>query len=106
MKTHSVETSFGTLTLHEDAGAIVALHWGAAARQDHTDLLEEAAAQLRAYDAGSLEAFDLPLEVRGSALQRRVCEAMLAIPFGYTQTYGAPALRRDTWNQCPPRVGG
>ena len=88
MKTQSVDTSFGTLTLREDAGAIVALDWGRAPKADRSDLLTEAAAQLRAYDAGALENFDLPLDVRGSDLQRRVCDAMLAIPFGYTQTYG------------------
>ena len=67
---------------------MTAVRWGAAAREDESALLDKAVEQLRAYDAGTLEVFDLPLRVKGSDLQRQVCDAMLAIPFGYTQTYG------------------
>ena len=51
-------------------------------------MLEEARWQLLAYDAGTLEQFDLPLRVKGSDFQRDVCAAMSAIPFGDTCTYG------------------
>ena len=67
---------------------MTAVRWGAAAREDESALLDKAVEQLRAYEAGTLEVFDLPLRVKGSDLQRQVCDAMLAIPFGYTQTYG------------------
>ncbi len=43
---------------------------------------------MRAYDAGQLEQFDLPIRIKGSPFQQAVCEAMQAIPFGYTRTYG------------------
>ncbi|MBD3662328.1 methylated-DNA--[protein]-cysteine S-methyltransferase [Sulfitobacter aestuariivivens] len=88
MKRRSVETQFGQLTLTEEAGAIVAVDWTRAEHLDASELLDEAARQLVAYDAGTLEAFDLPLSVRGSAFQRDVCAAMSAIRFGYTRTYG------------------
>ncbi|WP_114294933.1 methylated-DNA--[protein]-cysteine S-methyltransferase [Pseudosulfitobacter sp. DSM 107133] len=88
MNLHDVPTQFGTLCLTEDDGAITALSWQASGRTDDTDLLREAAAQLRAYDAGALELFDLPLRVAGSGLQQKVCAAMSAIPFGFTRTYG------------------
>tara|TARA_R110002110_G_scaffold92155_40_gene240013 strand:+ start:2575 stop:3030 length:456 start_codon:yes stop_codon:yes gene_type:complete len=88
MNTRSLSTQFGDLTLSEDAGAIVALGWGHAPRQDNTALLHEATRQLAAYDAGKLEAFTLPLRVAGSNLQRAVCAAIAAIPFGETCTYG------------------
>ena len=88
MRLRSVETSFGILSLQEEQDALTAVRWGAAAREDESALLDRAAEQLRAYDAGTLEVFDLPLRVKGSDLQRQVCDAMLAIPFGYTQTYG------------------
>ena len=51
-------------------------------------MLEEARRQLLAYDAGTLEAFDLPLLVKGSDFQREGCAEMSAIPFGETCTYG------------------
>ena len=76
------------MTLTEEAGAITALDWTRGKRDEGSDLLDEAARQLVAYDAGELEVFDLPLNVQGSAFQRDVCDAMSAIPFGYTRTYG------------------
>lgn len=83
----TVETQFGPLTLHEDAGAIVRLTWEAGG-VDETPLLIEAARQLRAYDASQLQVFDLPLAVGGSDFQKTVCAQMEAIPFGETVTYG------------------
>lgn len=88
MKRRSVHTQFGLLILVEEEGAITSLDWGRRAQDDPSDLLDEAAAQLRAYDQGQREVFDLPLRVKGSAFQRDVCDAMSAIPFGYTRTYG------------------
>lgn len=88
MKTLTVPTQFGDLTLVQDGDAIVALDWKVADVQDDTPLLKEAARQLAAYAAGTLEVFDLPLQVKGSKLQQDVCAAMSAIPFGFTLTYG------------------
>lgn len=88
MKQRSIHTQFGDLTLTEDNGAITALDWFWAERQDASTLLDDAAAQLAAYAAGAREDFDLPLHVKGSDFQRDVCAAMSAIPFGYTCTYG------------------
>ena len=88
MNSISVDTRFGRLGLEEDDGAIVKVIWDGADAGAVTPLLAEAAAQMRAYDAGKLEDFDLPLRVGGSDLQKDVCAAMCAIPFGYTRTYG------------------
>ncbi|WP_425045884.1 methylated-DNA--[protein]-cysteine S-methyltransferase [Primorskyibacter sp. S87] len=84
----AIETRFGRLGITEADGAIVAVNWDGKDEGVVTPLLKEAAAQLVAYDSGELETFDLPLRVDGSALQKSVCDAMLAIPFGYTRTYG------------------
>lgn len=88
MNLHDVPTQFGILCLTEDDDAITGLSWGASGRTDDTALLRDAAEQLRAYDAGTLERFDLPLRVAGSDLQQKVCAAMSAIPYGFTRTYG------------------
>jgi len=83
----TLDTILGPLSVEEQDGAIVRLCWSP--QQDgRSALLQEATAQLRAYFAGQLKAFDLPLRVAGSDFQRAVCEAMLAIPFGETRTYG------------------
>ncbi len=88
MKLRDIQTQFGALTLTEDKGAIVRLSWGVSGSKERSDVLDAAARQLAEYDAGTREQFDLPLAVGGSQLQRDVCTAMSAIPFGYTVTYG------------------
>ena len=88
MKRQTVKTQFGNLTLVEEGDAITGLDWTRVVHDDHSDLLAEAASQLAAYASGEREEFDLPLQVKGSAFQRDVCDAMSAIPFGYTRTYG------------------
>ena len=47
--------------------------------------------QLEAYFAGSLRAFDLELDLRGTPFQQQVWRALLEIPYGRTTTYGALA---------------
>ena len=84
----TVKTRFGDLCLVEEDGAIVALRWDFARHEAGSPLLEKAARQLEEYDAGARQAFDLPLRVTGSDLQRAVCDAIHAIPFGETVTYG------------------
>jgi methylated-DNA-[protein]-cysteine S-methyltransferase len=51
-------------------------------------LAERAARQLERYRDDPDAKFDLPLQVEGSPLQRRVWNAMCAIPRGRTRTYG------------------
>jgi methylated-DNA-[protein]-cysteine S-methyltransferase len=88
MATIAVDTRFGRLGLVAEAGAIVRVVWDGVDDAPDSVLLQEAAAQMRAYDEGRLQRFDLPLRVRGSAFQRAVCAAMRTIPFGFTRTYG------------------
>jgi len=83
----TIPTQFGPLTLWEEDGAIVRLDWDGNGT-DETPLLARAAGQMRAYDQGALQAFDLPLRVAGSDFQRAVCDQMALIPFGDTVTYG------------------
>ena len=51
-------------------------------------LAESAAMQLEKYRADPDTEFDLPLLVEGTELQKRVWDAMCAIPRGKTRTYG------------------
>ncbi|MFL4470456.1 methylated-DNA--[protein]-cysteine S-methyltransferase [Tateyamaria armeniaca] len=88
MRYRDIDTQFGALTFGEEDGAIVRLTWGTSGRADSSDVLDAAADQLAAYAAGTREVFDLPLRVAGSQVQRDVCAAMSAIPFGHTCTYG------------------
>ncbi len=51
-------------------------------------VFDDAAAQIAAYFDGSLEAFSVPLRLVGTSFQTRVWEALRAIPFGETLSYG------------------
>jgi methylated-DNA-[protein]-cysteine S-methyltransferase len=56
-------------------------------------LAERAAHQLERYREDADAAFDLPLLIEGTAFQRRLWEALCAIPRGKTLTYGELARR-------------
>ncbi|MBO0857159.1 MAG: methylated-DNA--[protein]-cysteine S-methyltransferase [Chloracidobacterium sp.] len=56
-------------------------------------LFLEAAVQLRAYFAGELIEFDLPLATGGGPFQRRVWAELRTIPYGSTVSYGEIARR-------------
>jgi methylated-DNA-[protein]-cysteine S-methyltransferase len=56
--------------------------------QDPTrPVLVETGRQLEEYFAGRREQFALPLDMIGTAFQRKVWNALLTIPFGETRTY-------------------
>lgn len=64
-------------------------------------LIERARMQLDEYFAGRRRRFDLPLAPHGTAFQRRVWQALAAIPYGETRSYaqlaatiGAPSATR------------
>ena len=105
-----VPSPIGPLLLTSDGQALTGLHLSAPGSEgDAPDALSasgvtgdartwrraEAAApfpaaraQLAAYFAGRLTAFDLPLAPPGTEFQRRVWAALAAIPYGTTTTYG------------------
>ena len=52
--------------------------------------------QLSEYFAGNRREFDLPLNARGTAFQKRVWTALCDIPYGETASYGATATAIGT----------
>jgi methylated-DNA-[protein]-cysteine S-methyltransferase len=67
-----------------------------AIRNDANALLERATRQLRAYFAGDLRVFDLPLDMQGTAFQQRVWDELLKIPYGETRSYMQVAVAAGT----------
>jgi methylated-DNA-[protein]-cysteine S-methyltransferase len=63
------------------------------AEDDGHPVLVDAARQLEEYFAGRRTAFALTLDVEGTAFQRQVWSALLAIPFGETRSYGEIAAQ-------------
>jgi methylated-DNA-[protein]-cysteine S-methyltransferase len=55
--------------------------------------LPEARTQLHDYFAGTLQGFDLPLDLRGSPFQLSVWHALTTIPYAETRSYGEIAAQ-------------
>lgn len=98
----SFETDLGHIAITAQDGAVTGLGWGQSDTQDADPVLCDAIRQVRAYFAGTLTAFDLPLAVRGSDFQKAVCDEMCGIPFGETVTYGDIAQKLNV----PPQAVG
>ena len=58
-----------------------------AANNPGNPLLAEAISQLRAYFAGQLRRFELPLDLAGTEFQKRVWLELTRIPYGETRSY-------------------
>jgi methylated-DNA-[protein]-cysteine S-methyltransferase len=93
----TISSPVGPLALEARDGALVALRFGAGPPDAGEDpVLDAATAQLRAYFAGELQAFELPLAPRGTPFQQEVWAALRRVPFGATTTYGELAARLAT----------
>ncbi len=92
----SYNSPVGPLSLFEADGEIVAVEWGWPASEEPTPMLERARDQMHAYFNGTLTRFDLPLAPHGTDYQRKVWDALLAIPYGQTLSYGAFAKTLTT----------
>ncbi|MET7285537.1 methylated-DNA--[protein]-cysteine S-methyltransferase [Streptomyces sp. NPDC005573] len=69
-------------------------------------LFQEAVRQLDAYFAGELKEFRLPLRTHGTEFRERVWEALDAVPYGATTTYGEIARRIGASRAAVRAVGG
>ena len=97
MKQHTViDSPYGPLTLVATDGALSGLYM---TDQRHRPPEEtfgapddtpfgETIDQLKAYFAGELKEFDLPLRLDGTPFQRTVWEQLRRIPYGETRSYG------------------
>jgi methylated-DNA-[protein]-cysteine S-methyltransferase len=97
-----MESPVGQLTLVSDSTSLVALLFEPAqaemqgqfprATQGEDWILQAAKVQLEQYFAGRRRDFDLPLAPHGGTVfQRAVWQALTAIPYGTTVSYGAIA---------------
>jgi methylated-DNA-[protein]-cysteine S-methyltransferase len=109
-----IESPVGQLRIVEHDGAITAIEFEPfrdsdgrprGGRDDEHPLLLEAARQLRAYFAGELREFDLPLEPGGTAFQRRVWDELRRIGYGETASYGELAHRLGLHRGAARAVG-
>jgi methylated-DNA-[protein]-cysteine S-methyltransferase len=91
-------TPVGELVLVGSARGLRQVLWAGqpapeAAVHGSSDVLDEAGRQLRAYFAGELRRFDLPLDPVGTDFQVAAWRALAGIPYGTTISYGEQARR-------------
>lgn len=88
-----LETPVGLVELLEDGKGICSLGFGASEEassilEEETPLLARAKEELLEYFRGERRTFTLPLSYRGTPFQMRDWQALLAIPYGETRSYG------------------
>lgn len=93
-----VDSPIGPLRLVAADGRLVGLYMdaqrhlpdtsGFGPRDDEAAPFVAVRRQLEEYFAGERRVFDLPLGPEGTAFQQQVWEALRAIPYGQTRTYG------------------
>lgn len=91
-----IDSPIDELSVAVDDTGVCGVHFGAVAGADEAvgrdPRLDEAVAELRAYFAGELTDFTVPLSVRrGSDFERAVWHQMSLIPYGEMRTYGEVA---------------
>lgn len=95
MRAYTYDLPVGPITLGEEGGGLVLAHFGVRSEpawlMEESPLLRRAREELREYFAGRRRDFDLPLAPRGTEFQRMVWDALRAIPYGETRTYGQTA---------------
>lgn len=85
-------TSIGRIAIADNGEAITNLYFcGDTVPQGmnirETQLIREAADQLMDYLAGKRKMFVIPIAMEGTEFQRKVWEALIAIPYGETRSY-------------------
>lgn len=94
----TMESPIGKLKLIASEKGLVAILWendnprrvrlSELVADDAHPVLAEAERQLSEYFAGKRKTFSVALDMRGTSFQKDVWEALLAIPFGETRSYG------------------
>jgi methylated-DNA-[protein]-cysteine S-methyltransferase len=89
------ETPIGTLGLVGSNAGLREISWSCDGLHlgDSCGVLDETARQLTAYFAGTLTAFDLPLDLIGTPFQLTAWQALAEIAYGTTVTYAEQAGR-------------
>ena len=96
MASVSFRSPIGPISVHAKDNHIAVVGWRNVDNPEPTPLLRDAVSQLKAFFAGDLTEFDLPLSPEGTDFQKRVWETMYTIPYGKTWSYGELASRVGT----------
>jgi methylated-DNA-[protein]-cysteine S-methyltransferase len=110
----TIDSPVGRLKLVASDKGLVAVLWendkpnrvrlGAMIADQRHPILLVTERQLEQYFAGERKTFSVPLDMRGTSFQKNLWEALLAIPFGETRSYGQ--LAKQLGNARAMRAAG
>ena len=92
MKIFFYETVLGKIGIAEEDGKITNLCFENDKKPENaeiceTQVIKEAARQLKCYFSGTLKEFSLPLNPQGTEFMKKVWSALCRIPYGQTASY-------------------
>lgn len=96
-----IETPLGLIEIGALEGGIVSLLFEnkihtpqqPTTPEEHPEILREALRQVSEWFEGKRFSFTIPIQLQGTAFQRKVWDELLKIPFGETSTYARIAHR-------------
>lgn len=98
-------TEIGKIGIADDGKAVTNVYFNESSKLkdteiNETDLIKEAAQQLKDYLAGKRKNFNIPLMPEGTEFQQKVWKALQQIPYGETCTYGEIAKKIGNPKAC------
>ncbi|KMY55335.1 cysteine methyltransferase [Bacillus sp. FJAT-27231] len=72
---------------YEEFESWIRKHFPAAVLAENTEALKPYAIELQEYFEGTRQSFSLPVDVKGTAFQEEIWEALKSIPYGKTLSY-------------------
>ena len=87
-KTISFQTKFGWMSAFEEKGKITEIKFLKTKNVGKSLILKKLKKMINEYFSKQKTSFNLPLEINGSLLQKKICKELIKIPYGKTKSYG------------------
>ena len=87
-KTISFQTKFGWMSAFEEKGKITEIKFLKTKNVGKSLILKKLKKMINEYFSKQKTSFNLPLEINGSLLQKKIWKELIKIPYGKTKSYG------------------
>ena len=87
-KTISFQTKFGWISAFEEKGKITEIKFLKTKNVGKSLILKKLKKMINEYFSKQKTSFNLPLEINGSLLQKKIWKELKKIPYGQTKSYG------------------
>ena len=84
----SFQTKFGWISAFEEKGKITEIKFLKTKNAGKSLILKKLKKKINQYFSKQGTSFNLPLEIKGSPLQKKIWKELIKIPYGKTKSYG------------------